>query len=89
MFENVQSKVIDVQFLKVETNSEVILLRQSIVDVLCRTIDDRHFIVEMQRASDSSFIKRSVEYACRVYLGQRTIDKKRKMTETGTVKCVQ
>ena len=83
IFENVQSKIVDVQFLKVETDSEVILLRQSIVDVLCRTVDGRHFIVEMQRASDTSFVKRAVEYACRVYLGQRTIDKKKKNDRGG------
>lgn len=32
--------------------------------------------VEMQRVSDTGFIQRAVEYASRVYLNQRTIDKK-------------
>ena len=61
----------DIQFLKVELDPEITALRQSIVDVLCKTQDGMHFIVEMQRASDSSFIQRAVEYASRVYLNQR------------------
>ena len=78
MFKDIQAEITDVTFLKVETNTEIITLRQSIVDVLCKTIDGRQFIVEMQRASDTSFIQRAVEYASRVYLNQRTIDRKTK-----------
>ena len=63
--------ITDVRFLKAELDSEIIALRQSIVDVLCKTKDGTHFIVEMQRASDSGFIQRAVEYASRVYLNQR------------------
>ena len=78
VFKNIQDEIVDVTFLKVETDTEIITLRQSIVDVLCKTIDGRHFIVEMQRASDTGFIQRAVEYASRVYLNQRTIEKKSK-----------
>ena len=51
-------QITDLSFLKVELDTEIITLRQSIVDVLCKTTDDRHFIVEMQRASDTGFIQR-------------------------------
>ncbi len=72
MLEGVESLVVDVEFLKVETDTEIQALRQSIVDVLCKAEDGRRFIVEMQSSSDSSFIQRAVEYASRVYLNQRT-----------------
>ena len=83
IFKDIQNEIIDVTFLKVETDTEIITLRQSIVDVLCKTVDGRHFIVEMQRASDTGFIQRAVEYAARVYLNQRTIEKKSKNDRGG------
>ncbi len=75
--------ITDVRFLKVDLDTEIIALRQSIVDVLCKTKDGTHFIVEMQRASDSSFIQRAVEYASRVYLNQRTRTQKVKNDRGG------
>ena len=75
--------ITDVRFLKVNLDTEIITLRQSIVDVLCRTSDGTYFIVEMQRASDSSFIQRAVEYASRVYLNQRRRDQKEKNDKGG------
>ena len=66
-----QPRVVDVKFLKVELDKEITALRQSIVDVLCQADDGREFIVEMQRASDTYFIKRLVEYTCQVYINQR------------------
>lgn len=83
MLHGIQEEITDVTFLKVETDTEIITLRQSIVDVLCKTKDGRQFIVEMQRASDKGFIQRAVEYASRVYLNQRTIDKKTKNDKGG------
>ena len=83
MLHGVQDEITDVTFLKVETDTEIITLRQSIVDVLCRTKDGTHFIVEMQRTSDTGFIQRALEYASRVYLNQRTIDKKKKNDQGG------
>ena len=83
IFKDIQDEIVDVTFLKVETDTEIITLRQSIVDVLCKTVDGRHFIVEMQRASDTGFIQRAVEYASRVYLNQRSIEKKIKNDKGG------
>ena len=83
MLHGIQDEITDVTFLKVETDTEIITLRQSIVDVLCQAKDGTHFIVEMQRASDTGFIQRAVEYASRVYLNQRTIDKKAKNDKGG------
>lgn len=83
MLEGVQEPIEDVEFLKIETDSEIIALRQSIVDVLCKTKDGKNFIVEMQRASDSGFIQRAVAYACRVYLNQRTKKNKSKNDHGG------
>ncbi len=76
MLVEIAPKVVDIDFLPTATDSELANLRQSIVDVRCRTKDGVQFIVEMQRASDSNFIPRAYEYAHRVYLSQRTIDKK-------------
>ena len=75
--------ITDIRFLKVNLDTEIIALRQSIVDVLCKTKDGTHFIVEMQRASDSGFIQRAVEYASRVYLNQRPRSQKTKNDKGG------
>lgn len=75
--------ITDIRFLKVNLDTEIIALRQSIVDVLCKTRDGTHFIVEMQRASDSGFIQRAVEYASRVYLNQRPRSQKTKNDKGG------
>ena len=75
--------ITDVSFLKVNLDTEIITLRQSIVDVLCRAQDGTYFIVEMQRASDSGFIQRAVEYASRVYLNQRDRSQKTKNDKGG------
>ena len=75
--------ITDIRFLKVNLDTEIIALRQSIVDVLCKTKDGTHFIVEMQRASDSGFVQRAVEYASRVYLSQRPRSQKTKNDKGG------
>ena len=62
----------DVEFLKIHQDPEVAILRQSIVDVLCRDSKGKTLIVEMQCATDTHFINRAVAYACRAYLNQRT-----------------
>jgi predicted transposase/invertase (TIGR01784 family) len=51
---------------------EVKVMRQSIVDILCRDSKGRRFVIEMQCARDQDFIKRSIAYASAVYLSQRT-----------------
>lgn len=83
MLKGVQEPVEDVDFLKVETDSEIALLRQSIVDVLCKTKSGDRYIVEMQKASDSGFIQRAIAYASRVYLNQRTKHQKNKNDKGG------
>ena len=75
--------ITDVTFLNVNLDTKIIALRQSIVDVLCRAQDGTYFIVEMQRASDSGFIQRAVEYASRVYLNQRDRSQKTKNDKGG------
>lgn len=71
IFEGQRDKIEDVEFLKVNLDPEIAVLRQSIVDVLCRDSRGNHFIIEMQCATDSHFIERAVAYACRAYLNQR------------------
>jgi predicted transposase/invertase (TIGR01784 family) len=67
-----EDKIEDVEFLKTSQDPEIAILRQSIVDVMCKDTGGNIFIVEMQCSSDSHFIKRAVAYACRAYLDQRT-----------------
>jgi predicted transposase/invertase (TIGR01784 family) len=69
--EGQHDKIEDVEFLKTNQDPEIALLRQSIVDVLCKDNKKNSLIVEMQYASDTHFIKRAVAYACRAYLDQR------------------
>ena len=70
VFKNIQDEIVDVTFLKVETDTEIITLRQSIVDVLCKTIDGRHFIVEMQSYWTQEFFTRTVFNATAAYSNQ-------------------
>jgi predicted transposase/invertase (TIGR01784 family) len=74
VLEGVHSKVKEVELLPLSTTPEIANLRQSIVDALCKGEDGRQFIIEMQCARESSFIKRAAAYASRVYLNQRTRD---------------
>jgi predicted transposase/invertase (TIGR01784 family) len=74
VFEGKHDKIEDVEFLKLDQDPEVASLRQSIVDVMCRDIGGRNFIIEMQCSVDTHFIERAVAYACRAYLNQRTKD---------------
>ena len=83
MLVGVQPKITDLKFLKVETDSEIARLRQSIVDVLCEADNGSKFIVEMQKASDTNFLKRAVSYASRVYLNQRVVQKEGELKTSG------
>jgi predicted transposase/invertase (TIGR01784 family) len=74
VLDGVHSKVEEVELLPLSTTPEIANLRQSIVDALCKAEDGRQFIIEMQCARESSFIKRAAAYASRVYLNQRTRD---------------
>ncbi|MDR0556085.1 MAG: Rpn family recombination-promoting nuclease/putative transposase [Holosporaceae bacterium] len=71
IFEGVHPRIEDVEFLKTAQDPEIAVSRQSIVDVLCKDVSGRQFIIEMQCASDSHFLSRAKAYACRVYLNQR------------------
>ncbi|MDR2458836.1 MAG: Rpn family recombination-promoting nuclease/putative transposase [Holosporales bacterium] len=72
VLDGVHSRVEEVELLPLSSTPEIANLRQSIVDALCRGEDGRQFIIEMQCARESSFIKRAAAYASRVYLNQRT-----------------
>jgi predicted transposase/invertase (TIGR01784 family) len=72
VFKDTHDKIEDVEFLKLNQDPEVASLRQSIVDVMCRDVNGRNFIIEMQCSTDTHFIERAVAYACRAYLNQRT-----------------
>jgi predicted transposase/invertase (TIGR01784 family) len=72
IFKDKYDRIEDVEFLKTNQDPEVAILRQSIVDVLCRDTNGNMFIIEMQCATDTHFIERAVAYACRAYLNQRS-----------------
>jgi predicted transposase/invertase (TIGR01784 family) len=72
MFKDKYERIEDVEFLKTIQDPEIAMLRQSIVDVLCKDAKGNMFIIEMQCATDSHFIERAVAYACRAYLNQRS-----------------
>jgi predicted transposase/invertase (TIGR01784 family) len=72
IFAGTHDQIEDVEFLKLDQDPEIAALRQSIVDVMCRDVNGKRFIIEMQCAYDTHFIRRAVAYACRAYLNQRT-----------------
>jgi predicted transposase/invertase (TIGR01784 family) len=88
IFDGVHPRIEDVEFLKTVQDPEIALSRQSIVDVLCRDITGRQFIIEMQCAGDSHFLNRAKAYACRVYLNQRVKKDKNGDNDYGDMKPV-
>jgi predicted transposase/invertase (TIGR01784 family) len=88
MFDGVHPRIEDVEFLKTAQDPEIAVSRQSIVDVLCKDITGRQFIIEMQCASDSHFLNRAKAYACRVYLNQRVKKDKNGDNDYGDMKPV-
>jgi predicted transposase/invertase (TIGR01784 family) len=72
IFKDKYDKIENVEFLKTNQDPEIAILRQSVVDVLCRDTKGNMFIIEMQCATDTHFIERAVAYACRAYLNQRS-----------------
>jgi predicted transposase/invertase (TIGR01784 family) len=83
VLEGQQDKIESVAFLKTSQDPEIAILRQSIVDVMCKDLNGNIFIVEMQCSSDTHFIKRAVAYASRAYLDQRVRSDKNKITGKG------
>jgi predicted transposase/invertase (TIGR01784 family) len=74
VFEGHEKPIEDLTFLKPHQEVEIAVLRESIVDVLCRDKEGTHFIVEMQCYWDRAFLKRSCFYACRAYINQKVKD---------------
>jgi predicted transposase/invertase (TIGR01784 family) len=60
----------DVTFLKPIQDPEIVAKKQSIVDVLCKDEKGFQYIVEMQVARTSGFVKRAQYYAAKAYTNQ-------------------
>jgi len=71
IFARTTNPIEEVEFIKPILDPEIKELRVSIVDVLCKDLEGNTFIIEMQCAVDSAFIKRAQYYASKVYNSQR------------------
>jgi predicted transposase/invertase (TIGR01784 family) len=71
-------KVVDVSLSNTFQNPEIAKLKQTIVDVLCKTSSGEQIIIEMQVASFNGFTNRIQSYACRAYSSQLGKGKRRK-----------
>ena len=71
IFARTTNPIEDVEFIKPIMDPETKEARVSIVDVLCKDLEGNKFIIEMQCAVDTAFIKRAQYYASRVYCSQR------------------
>jgi predicted transposase/invertase (TIGR01784 family) len=71
VFEGHEKPIEDLTFLQPHQEKEIAVLRESIVDVLCRDTDGTYFIVEMQCYRDNAFLKHACFYACRAYINQK------------------
>jgi predicted transposase/invertase (TIGR01784 family) len=74
IFEGVHPKIEDVTFLPTHQNPEIAVLRESIVDILCRDKEGKQFIIEMQCRGDRNFLKRACLYASKAYGQQHTLE---------------
>jgi predicted transposase/invertase (TIGR01784 family) len=70
VFEGVQAPIEDLSFIPTHQNPEIAALRESVIDVMCRSTDGREFIIEMQCTRDSSFIQRACMYVAKAYCSQ-------------------
>jgi predicted transposase/invertase (TIGR01784 family) len=77
VFDGVHEPIEDVEILPSHQDPDIVILRQSIVDVKCTDTKNRKFIVEMQCYNDPDFDKRSCAYASRAYVDQLVISKPR------------
>jgi len=68
-----KKKIVDVTFLKTIQDPEIALKKSSIVDVLCKDEKGNSYIVEMQVAKETGFIKRAQYYASKSYVSQMNI----------------
>lgn len=62
--------IVDVEYIDKEQNRVFSENRGIIYDILCKTKDGRHFIVEMQNSRQPYFINRSIFYMSRTIFGQ-------------------
>jgi len=65
-----KDKVQDVTFLSPIQNPQIAAQKESIVDVLCKTQNGEHVIVEMQVRPARGFAKRAQYYAAKAYCNQ-------------------
>jgi predicted transposase/invertase (TIGR01784 family) len=72
VFDGVQAPIEDLSFIPIHKNPEIVALRESIIDVMCRSTDGKEFIIEMQCTRDGSFLKRACTYVAKVYCSQNT-----------------
>ena len=63
-------QIVDVQFLERVYDPEIASKKQSIVDIRCRDLTGREYIIEMQVAKQSGFEKRAQYYASKAYSRQ-------------------
>jgi len=71
IFARATNPIEEVDFIKPIMDPEIKELRVSVVDVLCKDLEGNKFIIEMQCAVDTAFIKRAQYYASKVYTSQR------------------
>ena len=68
IFGRTTNPIEDVIFLKTAQEPKVAAQRVSIVDILCRDTQHNRFIIEIQVAHESGFIKRAQYYAAKTYI---------------------
>jgi predicted transposase/invertase (TIGR01784 family) len=71
IFGRTSNPIEEVTFLKTAQEPEIAAQRTSIVDILCQDTLGHRFIIEIQVAHESGFIKRAQYYAAKTYIEQR------------------
>ena len=70
LLEGQESEIVDLEFLDKEFTRSNRDGRNVIYDLYCRTSDDRHIIIEMQRAPQENFRERALYYMSRSVVNQ-------------------
>ena len=65
-----EKEITDITFLDKEQLPDVVEGRSAIYDILCKTSDDEHIIVEMQNREQPFFKKRSIYYSSKAIARQ-------------------
>jgi predicted transposase/invertase (TIGR01784 family) len=71
IFDRINNPIKEVTIEKTSQDPKAAGERISFVDVFCKDAQGHHFIVEMQVASDTGFLKRAQYYAAKAYIDQR------------------